>query len=57
MERLALNRREAAAALGVSLPVFDKLSFRDDFPVVRIGRRVLVPIDGLREWLKRESGR
>lgn len=54
-EKLAYNSREAAAALGVSLPTFYELSNRADFPVVRVGRRVLVPVDGLRKWLEKEA--
>lgn len=56
MEKLALNSKEAAAALGVSLPTFYDLSNRSDFPVIRVGRRVLVPVDGLRRWLDEQSG-
>ena len=56
-EKLAYNSKEAAAALGVSLPTFYELSNRDDFPVVRVGRRVLVPVDGLREWLAKEANK
>lgn len=57
MEKLVYNSKEAAAALGVSLPTFYELSNRADFPVVRVGRRVLVPVDGLRAWLEKESAR
>lgn len=56
-EKLAYNSKEAAAALGVSLPTFYELSNRDDFPVVRVGRRVLIPVDSLREWLAKEAGK
>ena len=56
-EKLAYNSKEAAAALGVSLPTFYELSNRADFPVVRVGRRVLVPVDGLRAWLEKESAK
>lgn len=55
-EKLAMNSKEAAAALGVSLPTFYELSNRKDFPVIRVGRRVLVPVDGLRRWLEEQSG-
>jgi excisionase family DNA binding protein len=56
-EKLAYNSKEAAAALGVSLPTFYELSNRDDFPVVRVGRRVLVPVEGLRAWLEKEANK
>lgn len=55
-DKLALNSKEAAAALGISLPTFYELSGRSDFPVIRVGRRVLVPVDGLRRWLDEQSG-
>ena len=57
MEKLVYNSKEAAAALGVSLPTFYELSNRADFHVVRVGRRGLVPVDGLRAWLEKESAK
>ena len=57
MEKLVYNSKEAAAALGVSLPTFYELSNRAGFPVVRVGRPVLVPVDGLRAWLEKESAK
>ena len=55
MEKLAYNAKETAAALGISLPKFYELSNRADFPRVRIGRRVIVPVDSLRAWLAKEA--
>lgn len=55
MEKLTLNSKEAAAALGISLPTFYELSNRADFPRIRVGRRVLIPVDSLKEWLAKES--
>ena len=57
MEKLTYNSKEAAAALGVSLPTMYDIMNRKDFPCVRIGRRVLIPVDGLRAWLQKESSR
>ncbi len=56
-DKLTYNSREAAAALGVSLPTFYELANREGFPVVRVGRRVLVPVDDLRAWLSKEAAR
>lgn len=56
-DKLTYNSREAAAALGVSLPTFYELASREDFPVVRVGRRVLVPVDDLRAWLSKKAAR
>lgn len=55
MEKLAYNAKETAVALGISLPKFYELSNRADFPCVRIGRRVIVPVDSLRAWLAKEA--
>ncbi len=50
--RLALNVDEAAAALHVSPRTVRKLIANRDLPVVRIGRRVLLPHDRLAEWIR-----
>lgn len=55
MEKLAYNAKEAAATLGISLPTFYELSNRAGFPCVRIGRRIIVPVDSLRAWLAKEA--
>lgn len=52
-ERLALRPREAAAALGVSERTLRQLL--PELPTVRRGNIVLVPVAGLREWLRAES--
>ena len=49
-QRLALTVEEAAAAIGVSERHFR--SMMSDIPHVRLGTRVLVPLDLLREWLR-----
>lgn len=54
-DKLVFNAHEAAAALGISLPTFYTLAGREGFPCVRVGRRLLVPVDGLREWLAKEA--
>ena len=54
-EKLAYNAKETASALGISFPTFYELSNRTDFPCIRVGRRVLVPVDSLRKWLAKEA--
>ena len=56
-EKLAYSAKEAAAALGISLPTFYELSNRADFPCIRVGRRVLLPVDSLKKWLAKESNK
>lgn len=49
--RIALSVSDAAAALGISRPTMYTLMHRADFPVVRVGRRVLIPKAALEAWL------
>jgi excisionase family DNA binding protein len=54
--RLALNRAEAAASLGVSLRFFEE-HIQSELRLVYRGRRRLVPISQLERWLEREAVR
>ncbi len=49
--RLALTLAEAAQALGVSERHVRDL--RAELPCITLGRRVVIPVDALREWLLR----
>ena len=51
--RLALRTKEVATALGISERTLRQLL--PELPTVRRGNIVLVPIEGLREWLREES--
>lgn len=51
MDKLVLTPAEAAEMLGVSMPTMYALCRQPDFPCVRLGRKVLIPRDGLRDWL------
>jgi hypothetical protein len=55
-ERLALNMREAAAALGVSEDTFGRY-IAGAVPTIYLGRCRLYPVTGLRAWLEREAVR
>ena len=48
--RLALNVREAAAALGVSWDTFHE-NVEPDLRIVRVGSRKLIPVTELQRWL------
>jgi excisionase family DNA binding protein len=50
--KLLLSRREAADTLGVSLRMIDSLLEADKLAVVRIGRRVLIPLERLQEFAR-----
>lgn len=52
LEPLAVSLPEAARLLGVSKPTIYKYAGRADFPSFKIGGRVLVSVDGLRDWVR-----
>lgn len=51
---LALRRDEAAAAVGVSVEIFDQ-HIRPSVPAVRVGSVVTFPVAGLSAWLERNA--
>lgn len=55
-EPLAYSVDEAAQVLGVSKPTLYKYVHREDFPSFKLGNRTLVSVNGLREWIARQSG-
>ena len=54
-EPLAVNAKEAAALLGVSQRLLWSLTNAGQVPHVRLGRRVLYPVDELRKWLSEQA--
>lgn len=55
VERLAVSVSEAAESIGVSERFVWKLMQRGEMPHRRVGRRVLIPVDRLREWLVQDA--
>jgi excisionase family DNA binding protein len=51
-EALAINKLEAARMLGVSVRTVDRLIALKHLPVRRLGRRVLIPRNGLQNLLR-----
>jgi len=51
-EVLALSKPEAARMLGVSVRTVDRLIALKQLPVRRLGRRVLIPRNGLQSLLR-----
>lgn len=56
-KRIVLSVREFADRLGVSLPTAYALTEREGFPVVRLGRKKVIPVAELERWLSEESKR
>lgn len=57
LEPLAVSAAEAARLLGVSRPTVYQLMAREDFPVFRAGKRTLISVEGLREWIAAQAGK
>lgn len=55
IEPMAVSAAEAARLLSVSRPKLYELMAREDFPSFRAGGRVLVSVDGLREWVAKQA--
>lgn len=55
-ERLTLSVSEAAEELGICTKLCYELTHVDGFPAIRIGHRVRISRDGLREWVKANEG-
>ncbi len=56
IEPLALSVTEAAKLLCISRPTLYTLLHRDDFPVFKVGGRTLISAEGLREWVRVQTG-
>ena len=54
---LMLSVSEMAAALGISRAGAYELARSEGFPALRIGTRIVIPKDELREWIKRNMGK
>jgi excisionase family DNA binding protein len=55
MEKLLLRVAEAAALVSISRSKGYELVASGQWPVVRIGRAVRVPVDELRAWVARQT--
>lgn len=54
---LMLSVPEMAAALEISRAGAYELARSEGFPALRIGNRIVIPKDELREWIKRNMGK
>ena len=51
MEKLAINVKEAAKLLGIGMNSMYDLVHREDFPVIQVGTRLVIPLDAFRRWV------
>lgn len=57
MEKTTMSVRNLASQMGISLPKAYKLVKTPGFPTVRVGTRILIPVDAYREWLVIQSNK
>ena len=55
MERMTMSVQELSAQMGISLPKAYELVKTPGFPTLRIGTRILIPIDAYKSWLIKQS--
>ena len=55
MERTTMSVLELSAQMGISLPKAYELVKTPGFPTLRIGTRILIPIDAYKEWLMKNA--
>ena len=51
MDKETMSVQELSARMGISLPKAYELTKEPDFPVIRLGTRILIPVDAFKEWL------
>ena len=54
-QKLTYSVAEAAEALGVSKTVMYQIIRIKGFPVIAVGNRRLIPIEGLKRWLEEQA--
>ena len=54
--RLTLSIAETAQALGISRPSVYTLLRQGELPTIKLGRRTLIPVDALRQWIADQAG-
>jgi excisionase family DNA binding protein len=49
--RMCMTVPEVAEAMGISRPTAYTLANREDFPAIRLGKRIVVPREAFETWL------
>ena len=55
-KRVCITVEEMGRQLGVSRPIAYCLANSEGFPVVRIGRRLVIPVAAFEKWLSEHTG-
>lgn len=57
MEKLTYTRQEAEKVANVSAPTLRKWARTPGFPVLRAGKKILIPIEPFKRWLEEQATR
>ena len=49
--RMCMTVPEVAEAMGISRPTAYTLANREDFPAIRLGKRIVIPREAFETWL------
>ena len=55
IEKSTMSVQELARQMGISLPKAYELAKDPGFPTIRIGTRILIPVEGFQTWLRTQS--
>ena len=55
MEKTTMSVQELSAHMGISLPKAYELVKTPGFPTIRVGTRILIPVEAYREWLLKNA--
>jgi len=56
MDKLNYTTKEACEAACVSAPTLRKWTRTPGFPVIRAGKKILIPIEPFKRWLEDQAG-
>lgn len=56
MNKAAMSVKEMAEQMGISLPTAYKLVKQPGFPTIRLGTKILIPVEGFMAWLREQAG-
>ena len=57
MEKTTMSVQELSAQMGISRPKAYELVKTPGVPTLRIGTRILIPVDAYKEWLNKNASK
>lgn len=54
--RITITPKEAAGMLGLSMTTMYELVHSEGFPSIRVGKKILINVEGLKSWVNERSG-